>query len=640
MPNRKRLILTLLPALLLFACNPVVSPSSSSAAPSQEADTSSSAAPSQEAATSSSATSSQEATTSSMETTSSEESSTIPEPSSSSEESIFSEETTSSDETSSEALSSLEESSSEPIVSSEEATSSEEPTPSSEPVSSSEFISSEEESSEEEPSSEAESSSVPQTSSEEEEESSFEPPVYHDGTYHFYCVNDFHGSVLERQSTYYEAGIAKYFGKLRELKEADPDHTFIFSAGDMFQGSLESNFNYGELVMSCMNDVLFDAMAVGNHEFDYGPERLKTNILRADFPILGGNIFKYENGKTTDEPWFENIKSSTIIERGGNRIGVVGMIGGGQTTSIASQYVADVDFADPVDLAKAEAISLKQKGCDIVILLVHDTYKNVVGVGNKVYFDGVFTAHTHQKEVRTINAVPFVQSYCNGEAISHFDLTIASGKVTCTGSEIINVSSTWAEDESIAAIRDSFLDEDFKTMAERPAGTVEGSLAAKIGVPNLACKAMYEKYLPQYPDLACAMTNGQRAGLSGDITYSDIVKATPFTNCVVIARVSGADIVHEAGYNLTYTGDTETYGALDDDAFYTIACTDYTICHQGLDKTYDYFPSLNPGRGGEILGIYETYPFDLTYDYCVDVLRGNIIASDFTNYAPGFHLYA
>ena len=477
------------------------------------------------------------------------------------------------------------------------------------------------------------------TSVEPSSEATTSKRTYHDGIYHFYCVNDFHGSVLERQSTYYEPGIAKCFGKLRSFKNADPDHTFIFSAGDMFQGSLESNDNYGFLVTDCMNDLPFDAMCLGNHEFDYGQQRLKDIVARAEFPVLGGNVRKWENGAATSELWYDGIKASTVIERCGLKVGVVGMIGHGQTTSISSQNVSDLDFVDPENPALLEALNLRKAGCDVVIFLAHDTYKKVNFAAKKDYFDGVFTGHNHSREEKLINGVPFVQAYCNGEAISHFDLKIEQGVITCSEYGIINASDSWADDEAIVEIRDSYLNEGFQAKAERPAGTVTGTLEKGEGVPNIFCKAAFEKYQETYPDLALAMCNSQRAPLMGDITYSDIYKATPFTNCTIIADVKGSDILQEGKYNATYTGDVETYGTIASDKVYRIACTDYVLCHQNVKKVYDYFPSLNHNGGGSIIEIYEDYPFDLVFDYCVDTLDGVIHAEDFANTAHGFGLY-
>lgn len=464
-----------------------------------------------------------------------------------------------------------------------------------------------------------------------------------EGTYHFYCVNDFHGSILEKTNNYYEPGIAKYFGELKRLKEEDPDHTIILSAGDMYQGSLESNSNYGELVTLAMNNVGFDAMTVGNHEFDYGVPYLLDNIELASFPVLGGNIMKFEEGKIGTEPWDEDkFAISTIIDKPNAKIGIVGMIGEGQTTSITSRYVDDMDFVPHESLAKTEATRLKEEeDCDIVLLLIHDEEANVQYAADKDYFDGVFCAHTHRGERSMSNGVPFVQSYCNGEGISHFDITIDKGDVRCANYNVINAKSSWKEDAEIAAIRDSFIEEDaFKKKANSLAGTVYGTLGAKEGVSNISCKAIYEKLKNSEADLACAMVNGQRASLSGKITYSDIYKATPFMNNIVIAEISGRDLINEAKFNSTYTGDIERFGQIESNSFYKIAVIDYLIYHQNVSKTYDYFYSLNSGNGGKIIREYPIYPFDLVYDYISKDLNGTVSASLFSNSAEGFHLYA
>ena len=484
-----------------------------------------------------------------------------------------------------------------------------------------------------------ESSSISEEESSTMEDSS---SATKEGTYHFYCVNDFHGSILEKTNNYYEPGIAKYFGELKRLKEEDPDHTIILSAGDMYQGSLESNSNYGELVTLAMNNVGFDAMTVGNHEFDYGVPYLLDNIELASFPVLGGNIMKFEEGKIGTEPWDEDkFAISTIIDKPNAKIGIVGMIGEGQTTSITSRYVDDMDFVPHESLAKTEATRLKEEeDCDIVLLLIHDEEANVQYAADKDYFDGVFCAHTHRGERSMSNGVPFVQSYCNGEGISHFDLTLDEGNVICSDYETIESESYWEEDEEIAAIRDSFIkDEAFVAIASQEAGNVTGTLTNKEGVPNVSCKAIYEKYSLLEDDLVCAMTNTGRASLRGNITYSDIYKAVPFMNAIAIVKVKGQDIIDEAAWNNSYTGDLEKYGTIDKDAFYKIAIIDYLVYHKSTKKVFDYFPSMNPGQGGEIIKIYEDYPFDIMFNYIKNDLNGKISYSNFRNYSQGFNLY-
>ncbi|MCR5079487.1 MAG: metallophosphatase [Bacilli bacterium] len=464
-----------------------------------------------------------------------------------------------------------------------------------------------------------------------------------EGTYHFYCVNDFHGSILERNGNNYEAGIAKYFGELKRLKEKDPEHTVILSAGDMYQGSLESNSNYGKLITEAMNEVGFEAMTIGNHEFDYGQDKLLENVELANFPFLAGNIMKYKDGAATTTRWMEDkVGLSTVIEKGDAKIGIVGVIGEGQTTSITSKYVSDITFVGHEELTKNEAARLRsEEGCDIVLLLIHDEMANSRYAANKKYFDGVFCAHTHDDECQAISRVPFVQSFCNGRAMSKIDITLDGGSAYCSDYRIINSTSSWEEDEKIAAIRDSYIEDgEFKLKATAKAGYVDGFLAPKEGVPNIICKAIYEKYAPKEDNLVCTMVNGQRYGLSGGVTFSDIYKATPFMNKIVIANVKGEDIIKEAYYNHTYTGDLENYRTINSSSFYKVAIIDYILCHQGLNKTYDYFYSLNPGRGGTLLVEYEDYPFDLVFDYIKNDLQGQVDANDYTDYSTGFNLYA
>ena len=359
-------------------------------------------------------------------------------------------------------------------------------------TSSSEILSSDsEEPISSEPSSEP-SSEVFSVSSEEpsSSKSSFVPE---DGVFDFYCVNDFHGSIVEQTPRYYEGGIAKVFGQLKAYKDADPEHVFIFSAGDMFQGSLESNDNLGSLVVESMNYVGFDAMTVGNHEFDYGLEPLLNNVEALDCPVLAGNIMNY--GTTT--PWTDQIDISTVIERGGNRVGIVGMIGSGQTTSISSNIVQDLDFVLPDKLALAEAKRLREEeDCNLVIYVIHNDMSSCIDyAADKEYFDGVFCGHTHSKNLRMRNKVPFVQCYCNGQGISHFQITVTNGSSTCTKYETISSQESWPEDEGLVAIRDKYiLDPDFSAKANAFAGNIVGTLAAKEGVSNFACKAIFEKY--------------------------------------------------------------------------------------------------------------------------------------------------
>ena len=519
-------------------------------------------------------------------------------------------------------LSSSEKSISSQVSSYFESVSSEEPFSSTESIPSSDFSSS---LSSVSSASSAKSSSASASSSKSSSSSSSSVYVQ-PATYDFYCVNDFHGSVVEQlNGRNYEAGIKKVFGYLEAKKAEDPEHTIVISAGDMFQGSLESNINYGALVTEAMNAVPFDAMVLGNHEFDYGIEHLLERRDQARFPMLCGNAALF--GKT-NEHW-NAFRGSTIVEKGGHRIGIVGMIGEGQTASITSSYVSELVFEHPQVRSIALSQELRNQGCDIVVLTVHDDSDSLFtwsGYNNmKQYFDGIFCGHSHTKNYVTVGGVPALQAYCNGQGYSHFKLSIASdGQVTCKTKDVTKFTSATKESTKIAQVCDKYLaDEEYQEKSVGVAGTLNTALD-RTTVANLGSRAIYEKYSALHPGLICAIQNSQRANVaSGTVYYRDLYKAMPFMNRIVIAQVIGSDLKNEANLNCTYVGEAYRNLDVDDDKTYLVAVIDYLFYHQDGNKQFNYFRGLNSGKT-YMVAEYEDYPADITYYYCKDNLGGTI----------------
>ena len=460
--------------------------------------------------------------------------------------------------------------------------------------------------------------------------------------FEIYCVNDFHGAVNESDGRYYEAGIKKYFGYLEQKKNEDPEHTIVISAGDMFQGSFESNFNFGQLVTEAMNAVPFDAMVLGNHEFDYGRDKLTAIQDTAEFPLLAGNIYRCVDAVPV-EP-IEDFAPYTIIERGGYKIGIVGMIGEGQTSSITSRHVSDVKFVDPENLALQASKTLKEeKGCDAVILTIHDDAENVASWASasklNQYFDGLFCGHSHTQNKRSIGGLTALQAYCNGEAYSHLTISVSSTGVKQVKAAIESASPSFQESEKISGICDKYFQkEEYATKANATAGTLNSNLTAYT-VSDLACVAIYEKAVADYPDLLLAMQNKQRASVSrGQVTYRDLYKALPFTNIVYVVEVPAEDIIREAAYNETYSGPNAP-ASLESGKTYKIAVIDYLLFHQNDRKEYDYFPSMGSGQG-EVLRFYEEIPVDITFSYIKNTLQGTIDAGKYDgSRSRGFNLY-
>jgi 2',3'-cyclic-nucleotide 2'-phosphodiesterase (5'-nucleotidase family) len=156
-------------------------------------------------------------------------------------------------------------------------------------------------------------------------------------------------------------GIAEMTTLINAIREAEPN-PFLFDAGDIFTGALAKQSN-GILAFELMMTMQYDAMAIGNHEFEYGHEIFAWEKNRAPFPVLGANMFY----RGTDHPF---AQAHTIIERGGVRIGVIGIMGRDAVSAIIPSYIAPIDVR-----AEAEAVQRSvdaiRSDVDLVVLLTH-----------------------------------------------------------------------------------------------------------------------------------------------------------------------------------------------------------------------------------------------------------------------------
>lgn len=226
---------------------------------------------------------------------------------------------------------------------------------------------------------------------------------------HLLATNDFHGSIEENGS---ELGLLRY-GTFFKNKGKE-DNTLILNSGDMWQGSILSNSNRGEFLTKVMNNIGFDCFTLGNHEFDWSTKYIKQNKALYDIdtnyqtPFLCANLYNYdlENNIVLDQA--NDIASSYTIKEleNGLKVGIIGVIGEKQITSITSNYVDNYTFVNPTNIIKDLSNELKvNQNCDVVIVDAHTSFDqidtsitDISPISNKRYTVAVFCAHSHQYE--------------------------------------------------------------------------------------------------------------------------------------------------------------------------------------------------------------------------------------------------
>ena len=277
----------------------------------------------------------------------------------------------------------------------------------------------------------------------------------------------------------------------------------LINSGDMFQGSVASNSNYGKLLTDCMDNIGFDSFTYGNHEFDWGLDKVRELSAYAKTPFLGANIYKWDAKTREFGEFASDIAREYTIKQlpNGLKVGIIGVIGKDQITSISSNLVQDIGFKDPREIIPGLSQKLRyEEGCHVVVVSIHAP-KNTLFMASSDfdiddYADAVFCGHSHDNECYiTVGGTPFLQGMSNGKMVSHVRLDVtASGEVSCNTYENISYSSSWDSDQSIQQIVDTYA-EDYEQMAAQKLGTVDSYLGHTAEMPRLACRAMAEQVI-------------------------------------------------------------------------------------------------------------------------------------------------
>jgi 2',3'-cyclic-nucleotide 2'-phosphodiesterase (5'-nucleotidase family) len=410
-------------------------------------------------------------------------------------------------------------------------------------------------------------------------------------------MNDLHGAI-EKNASSYEPGLSR-IGSF--LKSNFSSNDLLLANGDMWQGNGESNMNRGALITKWMNANNFDAMSIGNHDFDWGQSVLTTNKGLADYAILGGNIYHYVSGAATTLDTDISDGATAIFTVNGIKIGLIGMIGSSQYTSITNSNVSDLAFQSPIPLAETLATSLRNdSGCDLVLMEIHDgvatsTYADLCGKadgsGTK-YVDAIFGGHTHSIGLQSINGVPLLMT-TGKDQLSHLSINVSGGVASVIGGLIDLVPVNGPSDAASQSVIDQYSSQN-ATLDE-----VCGSVSANFATANLAnlyCQASYSYISSQFSGVQLVISNSARNYMpAGTVTFRDIYRSLPFDNHFVIGTVTGQDLYKEtvSYINPIYHPDASFAKPTSGSATtYKVAIIDYLADHVNASHVADYFPSL------------------------------------------------
>jgi 5'-nucleotidase len=405
----------------------------------------------------------------------------------------------------------------------------------------------------------------------------FAAPAQAEFTLTILHINDFHArfeSIDGFDSTCSAEGetAGECFGGIARLRtaidqrrgelEGNGENVVLLSAGDEFQGSLFYTQYKSEIVAEFMNEMGFDVVATGNHEFDDGPEEFAKFLDRAEFPIIGGNF------DTSEDPDLEGRPPGVIVLNvGGEQVAVIGA-----TTEDTPEIAASgptVEFQSVNEYVRGAVGALEEAGINKIIVVSHIGYTIDQDLAAAVSgVDVIVGGHSHTLLSNTDESaagpyptmtanpdgveVPIVQAGQYGKYLGELKVTWDDdGNVLSAEGDPLLLDASITPDEEFSA-RVAELGEPLEELKAQVIGTateaIEGSRevcrAMECSMGNLISDAILDRVADQGIQIAIQNGGGIRASIdAGEVTMGEVLTVLPFSNTLATFQLPGADLL-------------------------------------------------------------------------------------------------
>ena len=388
-------------------------------------------------------------------------------------------------------------------------------------------------------------------------------------TLHILHTNDMHSrieSINRFDSTCNAEGEAEgeCFGGVARVKAAidakkaslDNQNVVVLDAGDPFQGSLFYTTYKGAAEAEFMEAIGYDAMAVGNHEFDDGPPKLAEFIDAVSFPVISGNL-----DLSASELLKDRVENHVVLEVGGKKIGVISALA--TDTVETSSPGPTVVFQDEIEALAADVATLEGEGVDIIIALNHVGLNKDLAIAEAVPgIDVVIGGHSHTLMTNgddetpayptMVGDTPVAQAYAYTKYLGHLTVTFDDdGNVMASSGDPMLLDASVEPDAAfITRIAEMGAPiEEMKTrVVAEAAEAIEGGRdvcrAMECPMGSLIADAMLDRVKDQGIEIAIQNGGGIRASIdAGEITMGEVLTVLPFQNTLSTFQVSGAAIL-------------------------------------------------------------------------------------------------
>lgn len=488
-------------------------------------------------------------------------------------------------------------------------------------------------------------------------------------------TNDLHSHLQPFGGNPSQGGVARLKSAVEAVRaEVGADRVLLVDAGDYFQGTLFFSAWQGSEAVMVLNDLRYDAVTLGNHEFDRGPAGL-ARALRGEPATIAG--VEYPTDRLTvpvvatnldyrDEPALAGqdlLTDSVVVHKAGRPIGIVGIVTA--TTADLSSPGPNIRFLDYVESVQREVDRLTAAGVKIIVLLSHVGYTLDLELAGKYRgVDVIVSGHDHKLlgDAEALAAEPataylaasvagpyptvrrdadgkpvlVVSAWEWGRVLGRLDLRFdEQGELLAWSGGPIPINEALPENQGLAAKIQEYLQPVQDVMAEvigSAADEFDGTGASvryrETPLGDLVADVML-RYAGSAYGAQAALVNGGgiRASIApGPVTFGQALEVLPFDNRIVVVELTGAELVAALDHGLTWgydpaTGKAEYSGSFPQIAGMTVRyCGDSVVAlqnamdHEGSVPPPECPDALRPGGVVTALQVQgEPVRLDATY---------------------------
>ncbi|MCB9253483.1 MAG: 5'-nucleotidase C-terminal domain-containing protein [Bdellovibrionaceae bacterium] len=331
--------------------------------------------------------------------------------------------------------------------------------------------------------------------------------------------------------------------------------TFVLSAGDINTGVPESDLLDSEPDIMAMNRIGYDAMVLGNHEFDKGVEKIRKQQGWAKFPFLSANVLT-KDGNYLTRPY-------VIIDRG-IKVGILGLTTGDLKVLVSPEFTKGLVVEDPITAAKKHIPQMKAEGADLIVALTHiglidkkanslfdkfiDDRKLAEAVPEIQLIVGGHTDVLLEKGLKVGNTL-IAQAGSHGDHLGRVDLLFdtSSGRLVNATATVLPVLPDKGEEKELAKLMNEYkergsatLEETVATATSKLDGERQNVRNGETNLGNLLTDALRET---TGTEIAIYNGGGIRDSIeAGKIKVRDVYQVLPFSNTVVTATITGKQL--------------------------------------------------------------------------------------------------